>query len=184
MVSSGFNENRGWWVLRLGHAREPCRVQYNSQDFAEAARNSLFKNCCSFCTLTPLYYLTIMSLEVLFFNVLQRHQILKQLVTTNLFQIISNVIQSLISCFCLWASLVILFSVSMWQHYHISFNFNLLLWVAPDKWPCTEHCTSYNFSDWTWVQGITKLAQVSLQVLVDHLADYSHLDQIICADHE
>jgi len=127
MVSSGFNENRGWWVLRLGHAREPCRVQYNSQDFAEAARNSSFKNCCSFCTLTPIILSNNYVARITFFYVLQRHQILIQLVTTNLFQIISNVIQSLISCFCLWVSLVILFSVSMWQYYDISFNFNLLL---------------------------------------------------------
>jgi hypothetical protein len=99
MVSSGFNENRGWWVLRLGHAREPCRVQYNSQDFAEAARNSSFKNCCSFCTLTPIILSNNYVARITFFYVLQRHQILIQLVTTNLFQIFSNVIQSLISCF-------------------------------------------------------------------------------------
>ncbi len=126
-VSSGFNENRGWWVLRLGHAREPCRVQYNSQDFAEAARNSSFKNCCSFCTLTPIILSNNYVSRSTFFYFLQRHQILIQLVTTNLFQIISNVIQSLVSCFCLWVSLVILFSVSMWQYYHVCLNFNLLL---------------------------------------------------------
>jgi hypothetical protein len=96
-------------VLRLGHAREPCRVQYNSQDFAEAARNSSFKNCCSFCTLTPIILSNNYVARITFFYVLQRHQILIQLVTTNLFQIISNVIKSLISCFCLRVSLVILF---------------------------------------------------------------------------
>jgi hypothetical protein len=130
---------------------EPCRAQYNSQDFAEAARNSSFKNCCSFCTLTPIILSNNYVSRSTVFDFLQRHQILIQLVTTSLFQIISNVIQSLISCFCLWVSLVILFSVSMWQYYHVSFNFKLLLCelLQTNGHALNIYCTSYNFSDWT-----------------------------------